>query len=303
VTLKAGFARYHDGDVAGALASVTQALRLDDKLADAYYLRGLCLRDGAERAQALAALEKGVTLAPASIPIREELADLYASLDRRADELVQLQLLAGLDRTHAERQIAVGLAHARAHRFELAVLTLSNALERAPDDPAVYGAIGRVWLDASRVRDDAGGLNKARDALQRAASNRSATSDILTLYGKTLLAEGDVAGAERSLQEASTRYPIDPEGLLLYATAAERQNHLLAAREALIGYGALVASESDYVSRVGRIAALSLRLHEPDVAAAWLRRAQSTNPGDPRIAAGLADVERASRDGRQRPRG
>ena len=293
VTLKLAFARYHDGNVGSAIATVSQVLKLDDKLADAHYLRALCLRDRARRADALAALEKAVALAPASIPIREELADLYGSLDRRADELVQLQLLAGLDRTHVERQIAVGLAHARSHRWELAILTLTNALERASDDPAVYGALGRVWLDASRARDDATGLAKAREALERAASSPSATSEILTLYGRALSAEGDEAGAERALQQASERYPIDPDALLLYANASERRNHLVAAREALIGYGALVTAESDMVARVGRIAAISLRLHEPDVALTWLKRAQSTNPGDARLVAALADAERA----------
>src|SRR5207237_6701906 len=137
---------------------------------------------------------------------------------------------AGLDRTHVERQIALALAHARAHRWELAVLTLTNALERAPDDASVYGALGRVWLDASRVRDDPAGLDKAREALERAAGNPSATSDILTLYGRALLAEGDAAAAERALHDACSRYPIDPDALLLYATASERQNHLVAAR-------------------------------------------------------------------------
>ena len=70
------------------------------------------------------------------IPAREELADLYGALGRRADELEQLQVLAGLDRDRVERQVAVGLAHARAGHWDLAVLTLGSALERHPDQPA-----------------------------------------------------------------------------------------------------------------------------------------------------------------------
>src|SRR5206468_403499 len=114
VTAKLALARYRDGDLGGAVASVNETLRLDDKSADAYYLLGLLLRDRARPAQAVAALEKAAALAPGSVATREELAELYGALNRRADELEQLQLLATLDRSHVERQVALGLAHARA---------------------------------------------------------------------------------------------------------------------------------------------------------------------------------------------
>ena len=40
---------------------------------------------------------------------------------------------------------------------------------------------------------------------------------MLTLYGRALLQEGDVDGAEHALQQATLRFPIDPQALLLYA--------------------------------------------------------------------------------------
>ena len=61
-------------------------------------------------------------------------------------------MLAGLDRDHVERQVAVGLAHARAGHWDLAVLTLGSALERSPNEPLIYRALGQVWLE--RPRDD-----------------------------------------------------------------------------------------------------------------------------------------------------
>src|SRR5918912_1208049 len=99
-------------------------------MADAYYLRGICLRDQRRSADALAAFEQAATLAPGSIPIREELADVYRELGRVRDEIDQLQVLAALDREHVERQVAIGLAHARAGHGDLAVVTLGSALER-----------------------------------------------------------------------------------------------------------------------------------------------------------------------------
>src|SRR5262249_22296185 len=132
VGYKLALARYRMGDLGRALAALDQTLKLDDHLADAHYLRGLCLREQRQLPAAERAFQQAVELSPGLIPAREELADLFAAQGRRADELEQLQLLAGLDRDHVERQVAVGLAHARAGHPELAVLTLGNALERTP---------------------------------------------------------------------------------------------------------------------------------------------------------------------------
>ncbi len=65
------------------------------------------------------------------IPAREELADLYGRLGRRADELEQLQLLAGLDRDRVERQVAIGTAHARAGPLGFSRFSLSAARSNA----------------------------------------------------------------------------------------------------------------------------------------------------------------------------
>jgi Flp pilus assembly protein TadD len=237
-----------------------------------------------------------VALSPGLIPAREELADLYAASGRPADELEQLQVLAGLDGAHVERQVAIGMAHARAHRWELAVLTLGSALERTPDDLSTYGALGEVWLESARARDDRVELSKAREALERAASDPAATSDLLARYGRALLLDGETEQAEQVLQQATSRYPLDPDALVSYATAAERLNHLHEARGALIEYSAVAPVDKDASARAIRIAGLSLRLDQPDVAVTWLRQAQLASPNDVRVAAALADAQqRAAR--------
>jgi tetratricopeptide (TPR) repeat protein len=235
---KLALAQYRDGSVDAALPSVRQALALDARVADCAYLLGLCLRDKHQPADAMRAFEQAVALAPGMIAAREELADLYRSHDRRADEIEQLQLLAALDRSHIERQVALGLAHHRAGHADLAVLTLGSALERAPDDPTIYRALGQVWLD--RARDDGALLKKAREALERIAANPGATSATLTLYGRALLFDGDLDEADHVLHQAMTRYPVDPEAFALYATVAERQKRFDAARTARLQYAALV---------------------------------------------------------------
>ena len=80
------------------MIATDEALRVNDRMADVHYLRGLCFRDQRRFAQAQQALEKAVELSPGMVAAREELAELYGSVGRHADELEQLQVLAGLDR-------------------------------------------------------------------------------------------------------------------------------------------------------------------------------------------------------------
>jgi tetratricopeptide (TPR) repeat protein len=299
VSYKLGLARYRAGELDAALRSLEQAVRLDNRMADAFYLQGVCLRQQQRVPDAIRAFESAVAIAPALIPAREELADLYGAAGRRQDELEQLQLLATLDRDRVERQIAVGLAHSRSGHGDLAVVTLGNALERAPDQPLIYRALGQVWLDLAPSRADA--LPKAIEALERIASSPAATSDILTLYGRALLQDGNAEAAERALEQATLRYPVEPAAFLLYATAAERQNHLDAARKALMAYSALVPGDPESEARATRIAILSLRLNDAATAALWFERAATTNPSDLRLAALLADAQlrAGDRDGAQ----
>lgn len=291
---KLALARYRSGNLEGAVAAARQTLRLRDEFPDAYYLLGLCFRGQGRSDEAIEAFEKAAALAPALVPVREELADLYASLGRHADELEQLQVVAALDRTHVERQVAVSLAHARAGHGELAVLTLGGALERSPDDPLLYGALGRVWLDMADTRDDA--LSKAIEALERAASSAGASSEVMTLYGRALVKANQIEAAERVLQQAIERYPLDPDAFRLYADVAERREALAAARKALVDYGALVNSETDFAGRAAKIGRLSLRLNDPATAVPWLRRAAAARTGDLTLLASLADAQRRTGD-------
>ena len=73
--------------------------------------------------------------------------------------------------------------------------------------------------------------------------------------------------------------------------AAEQLNHLNAARQALIGYGALAGNDAQAASRAMRIAALSLRLNDPASAVRWLQNAADANPSDTKVLAALADAQ------------
>src|SRR4029077_4766047 len=109
---KLELARYRSGDLKAATALLTRASAANEMTAESYYLLGLCLRDARQVSEAQHAFERAVMLSPALGAAREELADVYAAQGKRADELVQLQVLVGLDpdQDHVERQLAVALA-------------------------------------------------------------------------------------------------------------------------------------------------------------------------------------------------
>lgn len=302
IMYKLALARYRGGRVEEALVALGATIQAGDQLIDAHYLRGVCLRELERTDEAIEAFETAARLSPGLVAAREELADLYEASGRAAEELEQLQIIAGLDRTRIERHVAIGLAHARAARrardiaarqrhADLAVLTLGQALERDPDQPLVYGALGQVWLEIAEARNDRVALSKAIEALERVVPTTAATSSILKVYGEALLRDNRPEAAERVLQQATRRYPVDPSALLSYAALAEARQHDQAARRALLEYGALVQDEPDLPARASTIARLSLRLNDPATAATWLERAALVRPDDTSLRAALADAQ------------
>jgi tetratricopeptide (TPR) repeat protein len=231
---------------------------------------------------------------------------LYASLGRRGNEIEQLQMLVGLDGSSLERRIAVGLAQARTGHLDLAVLTLGSALEQAPDQPLIYGALGRVWLEIAETRKDRpDALGKALEALERAASSPTATSEVKSLYGRALFRDHQLEAAEQVLQQATERFPVDPgafaelaevsEQLKHYDTArtevSEQLKHYDTARTALVFYNGLVGDGAGFATRALKIGILSLNVDDPATAAAWLTRASALAPDDVKTIALLADAQ------------
>jgi superkiller protein 3 len=273
VWYKLGLALYRDRRAEAAITPLQRSIRLDRDIAEAHLLLGLCLRELGDVGRARASLETAARLSPALTAPREALATVYADAGELSRAIDQLEALAALDSTRADRFVALGLAYARARRYEAAVLTLNRAVERFPDDPRVYGALGRVWLEAADTRSDVIALQKASEALQTAAVHPEVSSDTLTDFARVLIKAGDLSGAERALREATTKRPLQPDAYLHLATLAAGAARLREARDALVRYAVLVGDTKPVTSVATQIADYSLRLGDTPIALRWIARA------------------------------
>jgi tetratricopeptide (TPR) repeat protein len=241
VLYKLALAHYRNGMSARAVDPLRRAVAIDDRLAEAHYLLGLCLRE-TNRDQSLRALRRALEMNATFAAAREELARVYESMGRWQDAIDQLEALAALEPTRAERLVNVGLAYARIGRRETAVLTLGRAAERHPDATVVYTALGRIWLMSAEAQQDPVALGKAIEALQPAAAQADAVSETRALYGRALALSGNMVAAERMLLQAVATAPVDPSAYRYLAEVARRLGHAAVAKDAAAKYALLAPS-------------------------------------------------------------
>jgi predicted Zn-dependent protease len=99
-----------------------------------------------------------------------------------------------------------------------------------------------VWLDSAESGGGSASLRKALEALRPVSQRPDTTSEVLTLYGRALMLAGDAAGAERVLQQAVDRLPVESVAFKYLGDAASRLGHHDVARDAAAKYAALTGS-------------------------------------------------------------
>ena len=282
---KLGLAHYRAGAPDQAREPLQRAIALDRSLAEAHLLLGLALRDEGQTRAARTAFETAAQIAPGLTAPREALAGLYAATGESSRAIDQLEALAALDPSRPDRFVALGLAHARARRHEAAVLTLSRAVERFPNEPRVYATLGQIWLEFFDGTGDEAALRKALEALTTAAAHIDVASATLTNLGRARLMSGDAAGAERAFRQAALRLPVQPEAYRELAGLAARRSQFQDAREALIRYATLIGDGQPVAAVATEIASYSMRLGDRDVALKWIDRAIDESGSTPTLAA------------------
>ena len=240
VLYKLALAYVRHGREKEAIEPLRRTIDLDNRVAEAHHLLGLALRATGNGDEALRELVRAVTLNRALVPAREELADLHLARGRTRDAIDQLEAIAALEPQAPGRIVDVALALVRSGQREAAIVTLSRAADRHPGSLEVFAALGRVWLDIALAEDDPVALRKAIAALQPLARRPDATSEVLAHLGEAMLMAGNVADAERTLQQAVTRQPVAPSAYRQLARAARRRGHTAAAQEAEARYALLL---------------------------------------------------------------
>ena len=274
-------ARYRAGAPAAAIDPLQRAVARNDASAESHYLLGLLYRDTNSRGRAIQAIETALAIEPDLTPAREELADLYHAEGRVVDEMAQLQILARDGQTI--RKVAIGLAEARQGQLDAALGTLTGALELDQNDSRVLLAIGRVYIARAERGRDAGAIQRAMAALERALGGTARRSEGLALYGRALSLSGNDTEAERILTDAVATSPVTAEAFGFLADAAEHLGHSVIARDALMNLDALegdTAAPATRLDRAGRIGDLSMRAGDYRVAAQYLSRVIDGRPND-----------------------
>ena len=291
VLYKLGLARYRHGRVASADETLKQAIALEATLAEAHYVLGLVLRDLDQLPAARKSLEEAARLSPAGqTSAREALAEVHLQEGEHAKAIDQLEALAALNPTRADRAIALGLAQARAGREDSAVMTLGRAVDRFPDAPQVYAALGHVWLTTAQRRGDRVALNKAVEALSAAAGRSDATSETFAELGRAWLLAGNTQAAERALRQAVDKLPVPPDAFLQLAAVTARDGRIQDARDALLKYATLIGDDKPLATVATQIADYSMRLGEPALAVRWFDRAMDEAGPSPALQLKLADA-------------
>jgi tetratricopeptide (TPR) repeat protein len=291
VLYKLGLARYRAARLDNAATPLQQALAIEPTMGEAYYVLGLVQRDTDQLPAARKSLEEAARRSPASqTSAREALADVHLLEGDYGKAINQLEALAALEPTRADRVVAVGLVQARAGREESAIVTLSRAVERFPDAPQVYAALGHVWLLEAQRRGDRVALVKAVGALGHAAGRSDATSEVMTELGRAWMLAGDRNAAERAFRQAVSRLPVPPEAYLHLANVTARDGRIQDARDALLRYATLIGDDKPLTTVATEIGDYSVRLGEPALAVRWFDRAIDEGGPNSGLQVKLADA-------------
>lgn len=291
VLYKLGLERYRAGRSKEAITVLQQALSIEPAMGEAHYVLGLVQRDLDQLPAARKSLEEAARRSPAGQTApREALAEVYLQDGDFGRAINQLEALAALEPTRSDRVVAVGLAQARAGREDAAVVTLGRAVERFPDAPQVYAALGHVWLTEAQRRGDRVALNKALEALQHAAGRSDTTSDTYAELGRAWMLAGDRHAAERALRQAVATLPVPPDAYLQLADVTGRDGRIQDARDALLKYATLIGDEKPLATVATQIADYSVRLGEPALAVRWFDRAIDEAGPSPSLQVRLADA-------------
>ena len=234
------------------------------------------------RAEAIAPLDRALSLNPGLLHAREELAAVYGRLNRRDQQNRQLELARRARSTRVARSGA--RARLRARRpGRSRLLRLRTVGRNFPDDKQAQATIGRLWLERLETGGDAELEERAAGARsRRRRRSHQRGADALRPRADRSGLPGPRAGrrlrrrrtGSRSIRSPSTTWRMSPNAAASHASRNAR----------CIDYAALegLASPRLTAGVLARIAEAHLKAGNLAAAKQALDRALKKDPANPR---------------------
>ena len=289
-----------------AIDALQRAIAIDDRFAEAHYLLGLCHRDAQQPEAARARARTGDrSCSPRCCTRARSWPISTARWDGPTSASTQLER-AGAPSIPVRRARSRSASPTRAPARPNAPSRRSGAPPSGiPSIRTPYVALGRVWLEIAQARGDRVALSKALEALEGRRRQRRQQRGADALRPRAAASTSDEETAERMLQDATQKQPVDPLAFYYLADAAERLRPLrrrppgaARLRGAARRRGRRAPPQRATPSRLGD---LSLKLNEPAAAATYFLRAADgadaallARAADAQLRAGDNDAARAT---------
>lgn len=187
-----------DNDAKNALAMAEQSIATDPSQPAAFALKGRALAKLGKAADAKAAFDEALALAPSSLPIAKAAYDVLLRLNKAADGIAYLEKVKGANPDNGMIYVELSLAQAQAGQGKDALKNAEVAIEKLGNahDLAVF-AKGRA-LQAD------GQLDKARETYSEAVSyhQNQEWPELFYAMGQLRMAEKNWDDAVQSFEQA-----------------------------------------------------------------------------------------------------
>ena len=230
-----------DGDTEDARARVDAVLSEDARQVDALYLKSRIAIQEGRLDEAVADLRTALTEAPNSAPILGLLArahELAGSTDLAEDQYSNAFRVSGAE---AGPSLAYANFLGRRGRLELAENVLGDALERSPNSPDVWRALGQVRL----FRNDWVGAQQVADRLRELGENEQVANEI---SGAAYQGQQELGQSIDAFRRAHEAAPTNGRPLAALIRAYVAADRIEDARSFLQGF--IDANENNAFARV-----------------------------------------------------
>jgi tetratricopeptide (TPR) repeat protein len=210
-----GLTHFRAGRAAGAIEALNGAAASRPDFWEAYYLRGAVFLSIGGSAEAESDFRTALGLAPDATLPREALIELYLDRAEPANALPLIDEQIRARPEDARPYLHLAAAHRLAGRTALAIEAVGRALEKNPDLPEAYLALGELWLDEAATRGDAIAAEKAVEALSNVVKMEPSNGEAALALGRAYLALGDQERGFLELKRASQATPVPADALRL----------------------------------------------------------------------------------------